>query len=155
MNRKLVLAVVLVLGSAVLAALAVRAFARPVHLQFDELKDAKHLQQVLALTDTQVAAVQELQAELGDQLEDCCDKHCAARAELGKALFDGANDEQMRGIVEKMCKARVDSDLATVRHIRKVNDVLTPEQQKKYEEMVTACVCGECPSGFRHEEKPE
>ena len=154
MNRKLVLVVVLVLGSAVLAALAVRAFARPAHAQIDELKDATHLQQVLGLTDAQVAEVRKFQADLGDQLEDCCSKHCAAREEMGTALFSGATDEQMREVMEKMCKARLDSDLATVRHIQKVHGILTPDQQKKYEELVTACVCAECPSGFRHQ-KPE
>jgi len=154
MNRQLVLVVVLVLGSAVLAALAVRTFARPAVAEFDELKDAVHLQKTLGLTDAQVAEIQKFQSELGQELKDCCGKHCAAREEIGKALFAGATDEEMRGIVEKMCRARVESDLATVQHIRKVHAVLTPEQQKKYEALVTACVCGECPSGFSHE-KPE
>ncbi|MFH0907334.1 MAG: Spy/CpxP family protein refolding chaperone [bacterium] len=150
MNKRLVLVVVLVLGSAIAGALAVRSFARPAAAQLDVLKDATHLQQALGLTEAQVADVRKLQDDYGVQLEDCCSKHCAARAELGKALFDGADDEQMRGIVEKMCKARLESDLATVQHIRKVHNVLMPEQQTKYEEMVTVCVCGGCPSGFRH-----
>ena len=154
MNRRLVLVVVLALGSALVAALAVRAIARPATAEINMLKDASHLQKELGLTDAQAAQVRTLQEGYGEQLEDCCSKHCAARAELGKALFGGANDEQMRSIVETMCKARLESDLATVQHIRKVHDVLTPEQQKKYEELVSACVCGSCPSGFTHE-KPE
>lgn len=149
MNRRLVLALVLVLVSSAIGSLAVRALARPAP-QLDHLRDAQHLAKTLGLTAEQTASLQKLQLEYGADLEDCCSRHCAARAELGEMLFDVSDTNQIREVAEKMCKARLDSDMATLEHIRKVRDVLTPDQQKEYEAMVTACLCENCPSGFEH-----
>ena len=150
MNRRFVLLIVLVLGAAVFGALAVRSFARPA-ADLDRLKDATLLKAELGLTDEQVARIQALQKDYVGQLEDCCESHCAAREQLGKVMFSGSDTNELAVVVEKMCRAQLASDMATVAHIRKVHEGLTPEQQKKYEQMVTGCMCSACPSGFRHE----
>jgi Spy/CpxP family protein refolding chaperone len=142
--------VVLLLASIAGGLLAVRAVARPAP-QLDHLKSAEHLARALNLTPDQVAALEKLQAEYGNDLEDCCSRHCAARAELGEVLFSTGDTNALRDVAEKIGKARLESDMATIDHIRKVREVLTPEQQEKYEAMVTACLCEDCPSGFEHQ----
>jgi Spy/CpxP family protein refolding chaperone len=149
MNRKFVLVLVLVLGSALVAALAVRSFANP-PADLDQLQNGTYLKTELGLTDEQAAKIQALQKEYTGEVEACCGRHCDARAKLSEAMFAGNDTDQLRSTVESMCRAQIDSEMATIAHIRKVRDSLTPDQQKKYEQMVTGCVCGSCPSGFQH-----
>ena len=71
--------------------------------------------------------------------------HCAARCQLGAVLFTGTNGaDKANAMVEEMCRAQAESEKATLEHIQKVHELLTPEQQKRYEELVTSCVCSSC-----------
>jgi hypothetical protein len=149
MNRKVLLVLVLVLASSIAGILAVRSFASPPP-DLDQLRDAKYLKSALGLTDEQAASIQSLQEEYISELEECCGRHCQARAKLGEAMFADSGTDVLHATVESMCRAQIDSEMATITHIRKVHDSLTPDQQEKYERMVTGCVCGSCPAGFQH-----
>lgn len=63
-------------------------------------------------------------------MNQACDQQCAARCELaaglGAAAFDPARS---RLLIEKMCESQKASELATVDHIARVHELLTPEQR--------------------------
>jgi hypothetical protein len=126
-------------------------YARSAPPSMAQLRDAAWLQRSLGLSAEQSAAVAKLQGGLRSDLEGCCAQHCAARAELGVIIFDESKSpDDIAPVVERMCKAQLRSDLATVEHIRKVRALLTPEQRTRYEKMVSGCVCADCPHGFEH-----
>ena len=111
----------------------------------DVLQDVSWLSQQLNLSSEQVAEVRKLQQDLRTRLEDCNSASCAARCQLGSALFSDTNGSaQATALVESMCKAQAESERATLEHIQSVHKLLNAEQQKQYEELVSRCVCSSC-----------
>jgi hypothetical protein len=49
-----------------------------------------------------------------------------------------------------MCHAQAESDEATLKHIRAVHAVLTPDQQARYEALVQKCLCADCATCGEH-----
>ena len=109
------------------------------------LHDAGWLKQELKLTDGQAADIAKLEAEFSKTMESCCEKHCAARFELSQSMTDPA---KARACVEKMCAAQNESERATLEHILRVRNVLTPAQQQQYAKLVSQQVCTACPLGL-------
>jgi len=111
----------------------------------DRLENVSFLSRELGLTATQAQEIRQLQVSLGAKLTDCCERHCVARARLGKALGSETNGTtQARMIVEEMCRAYEVSELATLDHIQRVRELLNPEQKRRFNELITECVCGSC-----------
>lgn len=111
----------------------------------DRLEDVSFLSRELGLTETQAREIRPLQVALGAKLTDCCARHCASRARLGKALSNETNSAaQAQALVAEMCRAYEASELATLEHIQRVRELLNPEQKKRFDELITECVCGSC-----------
>lgn len=111
----------------------------------DRLQDVSFLSRELRLSDVQAREVAKLHVSLTTKLADCCQRHCAVRARLGPALCNETNGTvQARMIVEEMCRADAESELATLDHIQRVRALLNPEQKKRFDALITECVCGSC-----------
>ena len=111
----------------------------------ERLQEATFLRRELALTDAQAREVSRLQAALGAKLAECCARHCAARASLGPALASEMNaSETAHPVVEEMAQAYAESEFATVKHIRRVRELLDPAQRRRYDQLLANCVCGTC-----------
>jgi len=150
--KKLILPFLIAVASAILVVAAQRTMcntcAAPPKVFVPQ--DAGRLIRALGLSEAQAAELRKLQANYGLKLEGCCARHCAARAQLGALMFRDSDTNAIQAVIEDMCRAQTDSDVATLDHIRKVYSLLTPDQQKKYESMVDTYVCGMCPNGFTH-----
>jgi Spy/CpxP family protein refolding chaperone len=120
----------------------------------DVLQDVSWLSRKLDLTTRQAQEIRKLQEELRAKLESCDSMNCSARCQLGNVLFRGTNGSaQASTAVETMCGAQAEAERATLDHIRKVHQLLTPDQQKRYEELVVGCVCPTCPHHPPHGRK--
>jgi len=72
-------------------------------------------------------------------------RHCAARARLVQALAGETNGTaQAEAVVTEMCRAYEQSERATLDHIRQVRAVLTAEQRKRFDAMISDCMCKPC-----------
>ena len=111
----------------------------------NSLQDLSQLTRELGLSSTQAAAIAQLHANLAVTLKDCCRRHCAARDRLGAALAAETNGTaQADAIVSEMCLAYEQSERATLAQIRQVRAILNPEQRKRFEAMISECVCQTC-----------
>lgn len=111
----------------------------------DRLADVSFLSRELRLNAAQAREIAKLLGSLNAKLADCCQRHCAVRARLGQALSNETNGTvQARMIVEEMCRAYETSELATLEHIQRVRELLNPEQKRRFDELITECVCGSC-----------
>ena len=112
----------------------------------DRLEDVSFLSRELRLNDAQAAEIAKLHVSWNAKLADCCQRRCAVRARLGPALCNETNGTvQARMIVEEMCRAYEAGELATLDHIQRVRALLNPEQKKRFDELITECVCASCP----------
>jgi hypothetical protein len=135
------------LGAFVMASRGVAPAAVPL----DRLHDTGWLQSELKLDAAQVKQIEALNSSYAAAVVACCANHCSARKSLGTAVFtEGKDPIVLTAMMEKMCKAQMESDLATVRHIQAVHALLRPDQQRKYEQRVTQCVCADCPHCAEH-----
>jgi hypothetical protein len=109
----------------------------------DALQDAAWLKKTLQLSDPQVAEIQKLQTDLKSRMQQCDTAHCAARCQLAGVLFS-VDKAKADAQIETMCKMQADVERATLEHIRQVHALLTPEQKKQYENLISSCVCAQC-----------
>lgn len=117
----------------------------------DVLQDVSWLSRNLNLTPKQALEIKKLQETLQVRLQACNSMQCAVRCQLGAVLFSRTDNTGRADVmVEEMCRAQAESEKATLEHIQKVHELLTPEQQKRYEELVTSCVCSSCSHQPRH-----
>jgi hypothetical protein len=111
-------------------------------LPIDRLQDASFLARELCLSDAQASEIKSFHASLGKKLDDCCMRHCAARARLGQALVADTNGSAQADIVlEEMCRAYEQSERATLNHIRAVRAVLNAEQKRRFDQLISDCMC--------------
>jgi len=144
-SRWLIPVLTLVAVTAVAYALTQRVLCRRATPGADTWQNVSYLAKELKLTDEQTRQVQALQAELGTQLTDCCARHCAARARLPEALAAGTNgDAAAEARVTEMVSAYEASERTTLAHLRRVRGVLTPQQCRRFDALITECLCGTC-----------
>ena len=111
----------------------------------DQLQDVSFLSRELGLDDAQAGKIKELHVILGAKLNDGCARHCAARARLGQALTADTNGGAQADIVLKeMCGAYEQGERATLDHIRAVRAVLNAEQRRRFDTMISDCMCKPC-----------
>jgi hypothetical protein len=145
MNRTWLSVVVVGLVATIVSFAVVRRLAPTQVPRLDALQDVEWLKGALRLTPGQVKRIGELQPEFGRKLSACCDRHCQARGQVLGALLASTNGiEKAREHVEEMCRAQADSEMATLEHIQRVYEVLTPEQQSLYKDRLNALTCSEC-----------
>ncbi|MBI5686721.1 MAG: periplasmic heavy metal sensor [Verrucomicrobia bacterium] len=105
----------------------------------------------LQLTPAQRAQL----ASLGTEFTGKCDSHCAdlcaARAALGQELQRADRiTPKVEELLGRMQAAQAASERETVQHLFRIKSVLTPEQQRRYIELVSGKLCGQCPRGVHH-----
>jgi Spy/CpxP family protein refolding chaperone len=104
------------------------------------LNDTGWLKRELGLTDSQAAAVEQLETEFRAQLDRACAEHCAARMTLGEELAK-PDPAKCRAAVEKMNAVQAQSERATLEHILKVRALLTESQAQRYSALIRDQVC--------------
>jgi len=88
------------------------------------------------------AAAGELDA-YGRELAACDARLAETRERMAQQLFQpGVADERLQGMADELSRIQRDSDLATLRHMRRMHALLTPEQQARYTAWLQPCVCG-------------
>ena len=111
----------------------------------DRLQDVSVLAAKLGLSAAQAAEVRRLHADLAAELRTCCERHCAARARLGATLVAETNGTaQADALLAEMCRAYEQSERATLAQIRQVRAVLNPEQRRRFDALISDCVCQPC-----------
>ena len=124
-----------------------RRTATPAVPRLEALQDVEWMNKTLHLTPAQLKEIGGMQPEFGRKLSACCDRHCRARGQLLGTLLTATNGiAGARLLVDEMCRAQADSELATLEHIQKVYNILTPEQQSLYREQLKTMTCMECPA---------
>lgn len=114
----------------------------------DRLQDVGLLTRELGLSSAQAREIKALQVRLGEKLNDCCARHCGARARLAQALISETNGNGTADVIlAEMCHAYEQSERAAMDQIRKVRAILNEEQRKRFDAMITACMCSSCGTG--------
>jgi len=137
-------------GMAALAALLAfsllrRDRATPHSVTVDRLDDLTYLRQALDLREDQAAEIAHLHRTLQRELDDCCVRHCATRARLGQALAAATNSEAaVEAILGELCQLYEESERATLTRVRAVRAVLDESQRKKFDALISACLCVGC-----------
>ena len=73
----------------------------------------------------------------------------ATRTELGQELGKlEINSSQATACVDRMCAVQADIERATLAHILRVREVLTPAQREQYAKLINQQVCTACPTGM-------
>lgn len=117
----------------------------PSDVSVDRLQDVSFLVRELGLNDAQIREIERLHTTLGTQLTDSCSRHCAARMRLGQALAADTNGSvQADAVLEEMCRAYEQSERATLNHIRAVRAVLNADQRRRFDAMISDCMCQPC-----------
>lgn len=105
------------------------------------LQDLSFVSQALNLTETQQRQIRALHTTLNARLNDCCARHCAARARLGQALCSSTNDAETEALLAEMCRAYEASERATLENIRRVYQLLDAPQKQRFASLVNRCFC--------------
>ena len=114
----------------------------------DRLQDVGLLTRELGLRSAQAREIKALQVGLGETLNDCCARHCGARARLAQALITETNGNGAAdAILAEMCQAYEQSERAAMEQIRRVRATLSVEQRKRFDVMIAACMCSSCGVG--------
>jgi hypothetical protein len=113
----------------------------------DRLQDVSFLTRELKLSTDQARQIESLHAALGSKLTDCCGRLCAARARLGAAFAD-ETDEGVRteALLVEMCRVYEESERSTLENMRRVRAMLNVEQRKRFDAIITRCLCRACDS---------
>jgi Spy/CpxP family protein refolding chaperone len=144
MNRRWMITVCVLMAAAGFA--GGRFSVRPA-ADFDPARDLQpvHLTRLLGLSDAQAAQVNTLGSDYEARVKKACDAHCAARCRLAHALQDeSATSAQLHQYLERMCASQQENDRATLEHLLKVREILTPEQRQKFATSLGACLCEAC-----------
>ena len=146
MNRIWIIPVLAAVTAGVLAFIVTRHAVCPADgSRLDLLQDASFLNRELKLTDAQAREIKALHMTLDARLAECCERHCRIRARLGQALVsetDGGT--QAEAIIAEMSRAYEESERATLDHLRQLRAVLNTEQRKRFDVMITNCLCRPC-----------
>lgn len=150
MNRNFASSLITILAAAVVAFGVTRWTARAApEITLDRMQDSEWLVRELNLTPDQATELKKLEQGYGVELAGSCERHCSARMQIGEELFHPDwNADKQTALAEQLCHAERDSELATLEHIRRVHSLLTAEQKKKYEALVTSCICSDCPNNL-------
>ncbi len=95
------------------------------------------LQQEFSLTDAQIAAIQKIRADYAPTCAGHCEKISAAKARLAAAKASGvASDAYLAANAELAAISRECAE-ATRKHLEEIAAQMSPEQGRRYLEMVT------------------
>jgi Spy/CpxP family protein refolding chaperone len=103
----------------------------------------------LQLTKDQQDKIQKLEDEYNKVTTKACEQHCSARMKIAQLLQVGTVDsEKLLQIEKDEAQAYSTSEVATLQHVLRISDILTPDQRtvflKKYGERIQST----CPLEF-------
>lgn len=139
------------LAAALIAGLAAFVVARRMACpcRDDPLRALTHssfLARELGLTDSQRNEIDALHAALAVEIKNCCERHCAARMRLASELAgDDSGGARTDEILGEMCRAYSDSERAALAHIRRVRELLDPDQRARFDRLFGKTACRTCP----------
>lgn len=110
-------------------------------------RPAPDLVLLLDLTPNQARQLAASEKDYRATVDDGCKKHCAARYDLGNELVK-PDPRDAAACVERMCAAQTEMERATLAHILRVREFLTPAQREKYVAILRDQVCNACPMGM-------
>jgi hypothetical protein len=148
MNRRwlIPLIVALVAGAAAFA-ITRRGMCQRAAAGSDRLRDVSYLTSELKLSPDQARQIEAIHAALSEKLADCCARHCTARARLGEALSgETEGGTGTEAVLAEMCRAYEESERATLDHMRRVRALLDGGQKRRFEAMISNCLCRSCSS---------
>jgi len=110
------------------------------------LHDADWLQRELRLTPEQTAQINKLAEDYRAAVNASCAKHCDARFGLSEVLGQPTVDlPAAEAAVSQMCAAANEVEHATLQHILRVREVLTPDQRVRYAALIHQQLCNMYP----------
>jgi hypothetical protein len=142
-KHALLLALVLVAAAAAYGVTR-RLACRADGVEIDKLQDVAYLSGALGLSPAQADKIRALHGELGSNLTACCARHCEARARLAQVLTNDADEATLERCLDDMSAAYKDSERSTAQHIRQVRAALTPAQRRRFDDMLSGCLCRPC-----------
>lgn len=105
----------------------------------------------LQLTPGQQAQFASLDKDFNGKCSQCCEQMCAARFALSQELQRaGSITPKVEELLGRMQAAQAASERETVQHLFRIKSLLTPEQQRRYVELVTGKLCAMCPQGVHN-----
>jgi Spy/CpxP family protein refolding chaperone len=108
----------------------------------------------LQLTPAQRTQLASLDKEFSGKCDSHCADLCAARAALSQELERADSiTPKVEELLGKMQAAQAASERETVQHLFRIKSILTPEQQRRYIELISGKLCGCCPRGAHHTER--
>lgn len=113
-------------------------------------RPAPDLAKLLELTPDQARQLAAADAEYEKVVAEGCKKHCAARYDLGNELVK-ADPRDAGACVERMCAAQTEMERATLAHMLRIREFLTPAQREKYVAVLRDQVCNACPMGMHQQ----
>ena len=117
------------------------------HWWTNRARTAPDLVRALDLTPDQARQLAAADKDYQVKVDEGCEKHCAARFELGTALTK-SDASQAPACVERMCAAQTEMERATLAHILRIREFLTPAQRERYAKLLYEQVCTACPMGM-------
>ncbi|MCG3150128.1 MAG: hypothetical protein PCFJNLEI_03606 [Verrucomicrobiae bacterium] len=139
MKQLLITAVLAAVVAAGISWGTTRWFARGQRI---DLHDAGWLRREFQLTPEQTATIAKLTDEYRTAVNTSCAKHCDARFNLSEELAKPTvNLPAAEEAVGKMCAAANAVEQATLQHILKVREILTPEQRTRYAALINQQLC--------------
>ncbi len=105
----------------------------------------------LRLTPEQQVRFAALDKNFSGKCSQCCEQMCDARLALGRELERAdAITPKVEALLAQMLAAQAVTERETVQHLFRVKSILTPEQQHRYVELVTARLYAGCRCGVPH-----
>ena len=112
---------------------------------------ADWLARELRLTPEQQARFALLDKDFSGKCSRCCEQMCAARFALSQELQRADSvTPKVEELLRQMLAAQAASERETVQHLFRIKSLLTPEQQRRYVELVTGKLCAMCSQGGHH-----
>jgi Spy/CpxP family protein refolding chaperone len=99
----------------------------------------------LKLSDVQKKQVRALEEQYQSEVAKCCKEHCSARDQIARRLEANAPLEEILGLQKQVSHAYSSSEEATLRHVMRVCEILTPEQKKVFLQKFATSISVHCP----------
>ena len=107
------------------------------------------LEKDLHLTQEQISKITSLEKSYADEMSLHCERHCSARLKIGKILEQNPSDlSSLQPLGTEVGEAYANAEQATMQHIARVCEILTPEQKARFLKKIAGNIAATCPDPF-------
>jgi hypothetical protein len=107
------------------------------------------LDKELGLSPDQITKIAELESSYTEWMSQCCERHCTARMKIGKLLEENPGDlSSLNGLGKEVGEAYANAESATMEHVIRVCEILTPEQKAIFLKKIGRNISATCPASF-------